>query len=325
MGIKQKGKNWFLDYRVGGRRLREKVGPSKRLAKEVLAKRLAQIAERRFFPERQSSRMSFQAFSEVYWERHWRHLKAKGKGSVRTALTAAFGPRALESLNCGDFQDFYNAKKAATSAATANRYLARLAHMLSRARKWGLLQGSNPAADVEKARELGRKVRFLSEEEIARLLASCAPSIHPLLLCAMHTGMRRGELLGLRWENLDLEHRIIYILESKGGKPREIPLTRRLTEALASLGPKSHGKVFAVSLSTLRRRFSEALAEAGITGFRFHDLRHTFASHYVMSTGDLPALQQLLGHSTLKMTQRYAHLSKSHLVSSMERFEQALP
>ena len=145
------------------------------------------------------------------------------------------------------------------------------------------------------------------------------------LVCALHTGMRRGEVLGLRWENVNLAQRVIYILRSKAGKPREIPITDQLAGTLEGLGPQPGGLVFRISLSTVRRCFASALEGANILNFRFHDLRHTFASHYVMRTSDLPALQQLLGHSTLKMTQRYAHLSKQHLALGMDTFSKGMP
>jgi integrase len=137
--------------------------------------------------------------------------------------------------------------------------------------------------------------------------------------------MRQGELLRLDWKNVSLERLTIYILEAKSGKPREVPITNKLREVLETLGPKREGSVFDLPKITLRRHFEKAMAGAHIAGFRFHDLRHTFASHFIMRTNDLPALQRLLGHSTPAMTLRYAHLSNGHMAANMATFEAGMP
>jgi len=102
-------------------------------------------------------------------------------------------------------------------------------------------------------------------------------------------------------------------------------MTSQLREVLISLGPHKDGLLFDIPVITLRRYFDRALIAAKISDFWSHALRHTFASHFVMRTGDLPALQQILGHYSLKMTQRYAHLAKSHVASRMQLFASAIP
>lgn len=327
MAIYKKRDDWYIDYYVDGRRRREKVGPSKSLAKEVLSKRLAELAERRFFPERQAAArpVLFRDFMEKYWERHWGRLRGKGGVYIKRDLLAAFGAKPLERITAGALQDYYNAKRDKTSAATANRHIARLGHVFNSARKWKDFAGPNPADDVEKEREENHMTRFLSQEEIAKLLPVCGPRIQPVVVCAIHTGMRRGEILGLRWENVDLEVGVIYVLQSKSGKSREVPLTPQLTSVLRALGPRTEGRVFDLSEITLKRHFQRALRRAGVANCRFHDLRHTFASHFAMTAGDLLALQRILGHSSIKMTQRYAHLSKAHLAREMKAFAEGLP
>jgi integrase len=137
--------------------------------------------------------------------------------------------------------------------------------------------------------------------------------------------MRRGEILGLCWENVNLEQGALYIVKSKSGKPREIPISPQLAGLFLALGPKKAGPIFEIPIITLRRLFDRAIKAAKVAPLRFHDLRHTFASHFVMRTGDLPALSQLLGHFSLKMTQRYAHLAKGHLASGIQLFASAMP
>lgn len=326
MGIFKKDETWYIDYYVDGRRRRETVGASKSLAKEVLSKRLTEIADRKYFPERQAQAhpVNFGEFIEKYWERHWKRLSGQGGLSIKKSLLAFFGSRTLDRITSGLVQDYYNHKREKTSAATANRHLARLAHIFNSARKWKEYVGPNPTEDVDKEREENHKTRFLSKEEIVKLLPVCGGRLYPVIVCALHTGMRRGEILGLRWENIDLNVAIIYILKSKSGKARELPITPQLAEVFRSMKPNAEGDVFELPVVTLKRHFAKALQKAGIANFRFHDLRHTFASHFVMSTGDLPALQRLLGHSSLKMTQRYAHLSKAHLDREMKAFAEAM-
>ena len=141
----------------------------------------------------------------------------------------------------------------------------------------------------------------------------------------LFTGMRRGEIMNLRWEHVDLEKRIIYILQSKSGKPRQIPIAERLHEQFLELGPAKTGLIFCLPVISLRKYFDRALRDAHVDGFRFHDLRHTFASHFIMKTGDLPSLQNILGHSTPILTLRYAHLSIGHQASNIAAFESTIP
>lgn len=325
MGLFKKGESWYIDYYHGRRRKREKIGPSKTLAKEVLRKRQAQGAERRFFPERQQHSIAFSQAVEKYWKLEGQYLKAKGIRSVFEALKVKFGGRRLSDIAVSDVQEIYNKKAEETSASTANRLIAFLSPVFNRAKDWGDFLGENPAEKIRRRKPGNHRLRFLEEEEIRRLFLACSASIMPILSCAVLTGMRKGEILGLSWENVDLERNIIFILKSKSGKAREIPIGGKLREVFLALGPQAQGSVFNVPEITLRRRFSLALKDAKIETFRFHDLRHTFASHFVMKTGDLPTLQKILGHSSPQMTQRYAHLAKGHLAAKMEKFDSSMP
>ena len=114
-------------------------------------------------------------------------------------------------------------------------------------------------------------------------------------------------------------------MTTNGRRPREIPMASQLREEFLTLGPKESGLIFPLPIIMLRRFFIKTLKDANISGFRFHDLRHTFASHYIMRTHDLPALQSILGHSTPAMTLRYAHLSSGHLAANMRAFESTMP
>lgn len=325
MAIFQKAGSWYIDFYMDGKRVRELVGPSKSLAKEVLRKRLTEVAEGKYFPERRRASLPFEALVDKYWKLEGCRLKAKGIRGLLEVFKARFGGKRLSEISAADVQSYYNETADRTSAATANRQMNLLSPMFNRAKEWGDHHGDNPVEKVRRRREENRRLRFLSEDEIKRLLENCSDRIRPLLVCALLTGMRRGEILQLRWENVDVERGILYILQSKSGKPRELPIGRTLAAALRSLGPKDAGSVFCVPEITLRCHFKNALVSAAISNFRFHDLRHTFASHFIMRTGDLPALQKLLGHSSPEMTQRYAHLAKGHLAAKIGAFDASMP
>ena len=164
------------------------------------------------------------------------------------------------------------------------------------------------------------RLRFLSEEEITRLLAVCTGNmayLHDIIVCAINSGMRKGEILSLQWDQI--RNGQIYLTDTKGQKPREIPVNDDLKELFKSIRRRVglrqkyvftyQGKPIA---DNVKNGFKSALTKANIDNFRLHDLRHTFASHFVMRGGDLKALQEILGHSDIKTTMRYAHLSKAH-------------
>ena len=197
--------------------------------------------------------------------------------------------------------------------------MAVLGHMLSKAVEWGLLETS-PFKKGKRLmfRENNRRLRFLTESEINRLLMECPSHLKPIVEMALLTGMRRGELLGLKWEQI--RNGFIYLSETKSGKARQIPINDRLAQVLKDMRKKNQLKSEYVfcgpdgkRLYEVKRSFAGACRRAALEDFRFHDLRHTFASHLVMAGISLKAVQELLGHADIKMTMRYSHLSQAHL------------
>lgn len=187
------------------------------------------------------------------------------------------------------------------------------------------LRKGDPTAGMSLPRLRPKLPEPLSREEMERLLGCVQPRLLPVVVCALMTGMRRSEILGMEWQNVDRKRGIIYVLKTKSAKPREIPIAGKLARVLTDLGPKDAGRVFDIPVITIRRHFLKALRAAGIHSFRFHDLRHTFASWFMMKGGNIYTLQKLLGHSSVVMTMRYAHLSQGHLASEMAVFESAIP
>src|SRR4030042_3734162 len=177
-------------------------------------------------------------------------------------------------------------------------------------------------------KENNHRLRFLTDSEIEALLKACedlkthTPHLRPIVETALLTGMRRGEMLSLIWEQI--RNGFIYLTETKSGKARQIPINDRLAEVLKEVRRGNQLKssyVFCDSQGQrfleVKRSFASACRKAGIEAFRFHDLRHTFASQLVMRGASLKAVQELLGHASLAMTMRYAHLSHEHLKDSV--------
>jgi integrase len=216
------------------------------------------------------------------------------------------------------------------SAATRNRHLAMLKSMFQCAIKWELMR-ENPARGIPKLRETGARTRFLDLSEIQRLIKAASNRFRPLLIAAIHTGMRRGELFNLRWPDIDLSNRILYVRQSKSGKQRAIPIDQTFYDVLRALPSRfQKGYVFpspskqGFPMVELKHTFRRLAKSAGIENVRFHDLRHTFASHLVMNGVDIRTVQELLGHASLTMTMRYAHLAPVHRTRALQILDSAL-
>jgi len=210
------------------------------------------------------------------------------------------------------------------SNATVNRHQIALAGLFSWARKQRLLPRDfvSPTCHVEKLPEPRGRVRYLSDNERERLLTACKgsswPRLHLLTLLAITTGGRRGELLGLRWCDIDTERGEAILHDTKNGERRVLVLLPQVLDELAKFAPKdavtSQALVFRSRLRpsqpfAFKSAWNEAVEQAGLRDFHFHDLRHTFASYSAQHGASLLELADALGHKTLKMVQRYSHLS----------------
>ena len=221
-----------------------------------------------------------------------------------------------------------------TSPATVVRYLAVLSHCFTIAMKeYGWVE-SNPVLKVTKPKEPRGRIRFLSDDERERLLAACrasaSPDLYPAVVLALSTGARQQEVMGLRWPQIDLARRVAILHETKNGERRVLPLAgpaldllrerakvRRLDTDLLFPGRRDANKPV-----DLRAPFELALKRAEISDFRWHDLRHTAASYLAMNGASLAEIAEVLGHKTLAMVKRYAHLSEAHTAGVVERMNE---
>jgi len=257
------------------------------------------------------------------------------KRYLLAAVQDHFGDRKLSQITFLNLETYRNKRRSTPvmgnkprTDASVNREMALLSHMLNKAVEWGKLENSPLKGKRLMLKENNYRLRFLTESEIEALLKACdelktyTPHLRPVVETALLTGMRRGEILGLKWEQI--RNGFIYLTETKSGKARQIPINDRLAEVLKEMRRGNQLKsVFLFCDSEgrrflqVKRSFASACRRAGIDDFRFHDLRHTFASRLVMRGASLKAVQELLGHADMKMTMRYAHLSKEHLRDSV--------
>ncbi|MCZ6574864.1 MAG: site-specific integrase [Gammaproteobacteria bacterium] len=226
-------------------------------------------------------------------------------------------------------------QKQQRSPATVNRYMAVLSHAFTIAvKEWGWLDDS-PMRRVTKPRESTARVRFLTDDERIRLLQACEdsknPHLYTVVVLALSTGARKSEIINLGWKDVDLNRGIIVLHETKNRERRALPLTGR---ALALIKELSKVRRLDTDLlfpghdprqpMDLRAPWEAALKKAGIEDFRFHDLRHSAASYLAMSGASLMEIAAVLGHKTLQMVKRYAHLSEQHTAGVVARMNEKI-
>ena len=206
------------------------------------------------------------------------------------------------------------------SNATINRYKSALSVVFNYAcRQYNLT--SNPIGLIPSKPEDNHRVRYLSTSERRGLLQACIeanwPKLHLLVLMAITTGARRGELLSLRWDNIDFERQTAYVKTTKNGQPKVLPLTDTVVNELIIFRQQDNSLIFNSEVKSdkafcFNKQWKKALDKAEVDNFRFHDLRHTTASYLAMSGASLLEIADVLGHKQIQMTKRYAHLCIDH-------------
>jgi integrase len=218
------------------------------------------------------------------------------------------------------------------TGATVNRFIATLSHLFSFAVKERRLLGRNPVSDISRKKEPRGRTRFLSDGERTALLDACAksewPALHALVLLAITTGARKGELTALKWADVDLKTGRALVRETKNDEQRTLPLAGKALEALRELKLQNSARSEYVfqqpsGLPGPYEHFDAhwyvALEAAGINDFHFHDLRHTTASMLAAQGASLLEIADVLGHRTLAMVKRYSHLVVDHKAKVIEK------
>ncbi len=319
---------WWVWYADASRKIRrEKVGP-KGMAIKLYHKRKTEVLQRKKLPEHfRAKAVSFEQLAQHTLEYSRVHKRSYHDDVIRMKrLRQWFGDRPAESITPQDIERRL-AELTHLKPATLNRYRA----LLSLAFRLGVQNGkvtSNPARLVKLRRENNGRLRWLTEEEETKLRkaveAQC-PHHLPELDLAIHTGLRLSEQYGLSWDCVNFDSRVLTIPRSKHGEHRYVFLNDAALAALESARRQSNGAKwvflnrYGERLVGPREWFDPAVAAAGLAGFTWHCLRHTFASRLVMAGENLRAVQELMGHKTIQMTVRYAHLAPQHLLAAVQK------
>jgi integrase len=215
---------------------------------------------------------------------------------------------------------------------TCNRYMVSLAHCCSVAVKMGWLR-ENPCRKVEKLEEPKGRTRFLSDDERKALLESCEEhtdkNINLVVVLALSTGMRSGEIRNLKWSDINIRHKRIVLHDTKNNETRTVPLVGHALDLMNQKvrridSPYVFAGRFSDRPASFREAWDEVVVTAGLDDFRFHDCRHTAASYLAMNGATLSELSEILGHKTLAMVKRYSHLTEQHTAKIVSRMNKEM-
>jgi integrase len=318
-GLYKRGNIYWMCYKRDGTVYRFSTGKTtQKEAEYVLACRRKEVEEDNL-PDTNKIGYKFAELAKEYLKWAERQRSYKDKKLWMKQLNEVFGNLDMKDLNTRAIEQWQSKRLEYNKPSTVNRLLATLKHMVNKGVQWKMVDDSvlKQVRNVKLLPENNRRLRFLSVEECQTLIDCCAPHLKPIVTVALHTGMRRSEILSLKWEQIDLTHGFILLDTSKNGERREIPIDNTLSEMFEEM-PHSIESINVFTdrdgnpYKDVKTSFHTALRKAGISDFRFHDLRHCFASHLVMSGVDLVSVKELLGHKSLTMTMRYSHLSHGH-------------
>ncbi len=320
---------WQFSWCYEGRYHR-RITKTKGEARAFLEKIHTQIREGRYMERRKEVKIRFEEAMKKFLE--WSEVNTRPDTyrndryySERWRVFRHFAGRTLDRITPTDVEAYKAARasekhgKGTVSTKTVDNDLARLKRMFSLCVTWGLCE-KNPVKPVKFFKPESRRDRFLSPDEEQALLDKASPALKTAIIFSIDIGMRLGEMLSLSWAQVDLRRGEVTVTaeKAKGKRSRRIPLNAKARAALETL-PRSldpNALVFrhfdGRYSSPLHDPWERALKESGLSGVCWHTLRHTFASRLVMAGADLVTVQKLLGHTTLAMVLKYAHLAESH-------------
>lgn len=325
---------FYIAYkRPDGRWMKETADTDKKShAKAFLVRRESEMYQAKTSGIPVCSDITLETFKKEYLEYAEANKKAT---SVRRDMVSlkrilpVFGRLKLREITGGAVQRWVDKRRLdkvgdkRVSAQTVCNELNVLSAMFREAIRRELVV-SNPVSRVKRPKEDNIIVRYLSTDEEKRLFENLPERLKPIVTVALHTGMRKGELLNLEWSDVDFEQKLVLVKNTKSKRQRYIPMNGELVDTLKDLGHGEEDIHVFVNKKTgdvykdIKKSWKTTLLAAKIQKFRFHDLRHTFASRLVQAGKSLLAVKELLGHQSVSTTQRYAHLAPSDLREAVE-------
>lgn len=335
---------YYIDIKYQGNRHQFATKTrSKKNAEEILRNLENRIADEEFDIDDIKNRkrtILFKDLSEEWLEKYSKINNAASQYKtnifrLQKHLLPYFGDMPIKSITPKIINDFIAMKNSQGSIkeSTINRLLSLMSKIYSEAINWDYVK-TNPLKRIKRFQESQEEMLYLEKDEVIRLLDNCGEKFFPIASTAVYTGMRRGEICGLKWNKVDLERRVILVEKSmvgrtKTGKSRTVPINKNLLKVLSGhkknenfefvFSKNKKGEMYQGDFRTALRN---ALSRAGIEKrLRFHDLRHTFAANYLMAGGKITTLSKILGHSTLQMTMKYIHFSKEFIESEIDNLD----
>jgi excisionase family DNA binding protein len=309
----KRGDRWYIDYRNReGRRIRQLVmnAQSRGEAVTALLHYVREQFDSQYSPLRIADSLKFDELAD----RYLKHAEMSDKKSWRTdryrlkALRLHFGKAKLKEIAAEAIIEYRAQRmKAGLRKSSTNREMALLKTMFNWAIQEGLLD-VNPVRKIKFYSELDNvRDRLLSEEEEERLLATIAPHARLFIVVALHTGLRFGEIKGLKWKDVSFEKAQLKIENTKSKKARFVPINSMLLELLKNLKTEDGDSPDVFRVKDVHKAFENACSRAGIEGLTFHDLRRTFGTRLIEKGVDIVTISKLYGHSSVLVTQRYLH------------------
>jgi integrase len=324
---------WIDYYDENGIRRRESTGSgSHSFAKEFLTKKLNEVAHRKKLPGRYTPKIKFSGFVDT----EYLPIRTKGdryKGNIEgicKKLIAHFGDKFLHEIDTHTVEKYKSDRIGVVAENTINNELNTLSGILTKAIQWGKVS-SNPVHKVKRFRIKERK-RILEPGEQEALIIEAgkekkAPHLQAMIIFDLYTGLRKEELLNLKWSDIDFENEQIYVRAeiAKYNKDRYIDLTIQALTVLRSL-PKRGDYVFCDNrgkpFKNFRRSFESAVTRAKLKDVVIHDLRRTFGSTCVMAGVSLATVQKWMGHASINTTiKHYGHLAQSFRKEEVKKLE----
>ena len=330
---------WWMSIRYNGKKIQRSLETSdKKLAKAIEAKIITDIVEGKYYEKPTGHNKTFRQLMDRFMKEHAPKVSGSMQKSYASSLKHLipfFGDLNLLSISRKKISEYKVLRlDEGARPSSLNRELAMVSKAFTLALDdWEWISGNDkPFSKMPYEKENNERDRWLTEDEEKSLLENSSEWLREIVVFALNTGLRQGELLSLEWNRVDLFRRTILIHKTKNGKPKTVPLNKNAMDVIARRAKEKVRKlkndfVFLSSHGTkidrhnLRRAFNNATRKAEIENFTFHDLRHCFCTKLAQRGVDIYKIAKLAGHEDIRMTQRYSHHCPESLRDGVEILE----